>query len=349
MQALQERQKELELWAKVLSQKEETVDDRVARVKHVQYVEHQHLFGVQFTSLHKAAHDGDISGLKHFLEHKGKGHGNQRKVRVDDYDKFGQCAIHYACEGGHMDSLLFLIKHGSAIDIRTTDGMTPLMFACKNNHVHLIQYLIRNGANPLAVNRANQTAAHFTIQGDHYESLEALYDELSKFKEALTRFVEKGDEIKGTESEGKKKKKTAPKEGGGANEAEEEVELDKDKRPKLLKTAQKLVAELLIIPADVMSIPTVRVVDSPARTGWTPLLLAADINSVFCVRTLICLGANIHHVDSTVYGDTAAHKCARNKHYTIYEMLQAAGADIKKQNNMKETPQDLKKDALMFY
>lgn len=36
--------------------------------------------------------------------------GKEKKTKVDDYDKTGHCAIHYAAERGHVDAAEYLVK-----------------------------------------------------------------------------------------------------------------------------------------------------------------------------------------------------------------------------------------------
>ena len=99
MKALQEKRKEESKWQNIKNAgtRERTIEEKIAHNKHLQYEEHQYLFGVMYTSIHKAAFDGDCSGVKYFLSAEGRKHF--KKVNVDDFDKNGICPIHYVSSG----------------------------------------------------------------------------------------------------------------------------------------------------------------------------------------------------------------------------------------------------------
>ena len=47
---------------------------------------------------------------------------------------------------GHRNVAAILLKHGGDINIRSSDGRTPLMWAAFRNHHTLAEYLVENGA-----------------------------------------------------------------------------------------------------------------------------------------------------------------------------------------------------------
>ncbi len=175
MQELQRKQKEAQILNDLLNDKEgaykRTIEGRIEHNTDLQYKQHKNLFAVSYSSIHKAAGDGNASGIHYFLGLKTK-----PRVRVDDYDKFGICAIHYAAEKGYDSICQLLIDKGCPVDIATTDGMTAFMYASKNNMLSTMQMLVESGANILAVNRAGMSAAHFAAQLDHVAVFEKLLD-----------------------------------------------------------------------------------------------------------------------------------------------------------------------------
>ncbi len=143
MKALQDRQRETNKWKNVNENalKALTIEERVEHNRRLQYEEHQMLFGVMYSTIHKAALDGDVCGLKYFLSSKGKGVRGQ-KVNVDDFDVNGYCPIHYAAQRGKNDAIQMLVDAGCDVNVKSIDGSTALMMATKDNHLSTMRLLL---------------------------------------------------------------------------------------------------------------------------------------------------------------------------------------------------------------
>jgi ankyrin repeat protein len=233
MQELQRRQKEEKVLNDMLNDKEgaykRSLEGRIAHVTDLQYGQHQNIFATSYSSIHKAAADGNDAGIHYFLGLKTK-----PRVHVDDYDKFGICAIHYAAEKGYNHIVDLLVSKGCPVDIPTTDGMTPFMYAAKNNRLETMESLVINHrADTIAVNRAGMTAAHFAAQLDHVDAFETLLKLNALAKEramdeiaAAEMAAENPDEVaaeadKKARAQLKKSHETAPAKGeGGSGKAE---------------------------------------------------------------------------------------------------------------------------------
>lgn len=72
------------------------------------------------TSLHKAADDGDIAGVKRLLD---------EGVDVNVRDEGGATPLHVASFRGHHDVIKLLLAKGADIKAKDKDGDTPLSFA----------------------------------------------------------------------------------------------------------------------------------------------------------------------------------------------------------------------------
>ena len=47
-------------------------------------------------------------------------------------DDHGTTALHAACQEGHTDCVVLLLRARAAVDCATHSGITPLMIACEN-------------------------------------------------------------------------------------------------------------------------------------------------------------------------------------------------------------------------
>lgn len=148
---------------------ERTLDEKVAHCKELQYVQHQQLFAVSYTSLHKAAAENSLVGVKFFLTRR-----NREFTPIDALDKHGMSALHCAAEHGCNDVVHYLLDEGCDVDARSSYDSTPLMLACKENRTDTIALLLEAGADVTARNKAGMNCLHFAAQSDHAASVEAV-------------------------------------------------------------------------------------------------------------------------------------------------------------------------------
>ena len=164
-----EEKRQRELLQQALEDK--SIPERVEHCKRLQYQEHLELFSVQYTTIHKAALDNSLHGMKHFLS-------PSRGIRhhVDDYDKNGSTPLHLAAERGNNEVISLIIGKGCEANIPTTYGNTALMYACKECRLDSIRLLVAAGADPFKHNKAGLTAIHFAAQSDAVQGLCLLVD-----------------------------------------------------------------------------------------------------------------------------------------------------------------------------
>ena len=157
-----------------------TVESRLKHYNHLYQTDLNQPFAIQYSSLHKSTHDGNLSGVEHFILNQDSS--------TDKFDINGKAPIHISCEKGHAHILAYLLDHGSDINITTTiDESTPLMFACRENHIDCISMLLKRGAKVYLRNRSGLVASHFAAQGDNFEALYLLFtydDALRRLRQA---------------------------------------------------------------------------------------------------------------------------------------------------------------------
>lgn len=349
MKALQERRKEEAKWQNISKSAtaEKTVPEKVARCKYLQYEEHQHLFGVMYTNIHKAAFDGDVSGIKHFLSFEGRAKNKTTRVNVDDYDSNGYCPIHLAAERGKNDAIEELVKRGCNVDVKSMDGSTAMMFAAKNCQIKTMHFLLCLGASLVSQNRAGITSAHLAALGDFGDAINALYQLVNDFKGAIAKNIEtralegqsgpSKDKALKTDIKTRKGNKNVPQDNN-------ELEIEKnDEKDILFDCVNELLKDGKIIPDLIFSISPLHVIDQPNRNGLTPLHIAALNDSVNAAKVLIGLNVDVNARDQQ--GDTPMHKAGRSKCFEIFRMIKAAGGLENATNLIKETPAKLLYDS----
>lgn len=91
---------------------------------------------------------------------------NKLSVALDLWLQFcpGMLPIHFACLGGHVDLVKWLIDKGSKVDSQTLDARQPLHFAAESPSHSLVEFLLSKGASPLAVDSYGHLPIHYAAK-----------------------------------------------------------------------------------------------------------------------------------------------------------------------------------------
>jgi ankyrin repeat protein len=310
---------------------EVSIEERVNRIREKQWngTEKQKLFAVMYSTLHKAAQDGNCEGILHFI--------NSRINHIDDYDVKGLCALHYAAERGHVSACALIIKRGCDVDVRSVDESTAVMFAAKNGHVPVIRLLHESGAELLALNRSGLSAAHYACQGDHAETLQIL---LELFRDDQTYIRENNKKINNdTSIPYEVTEHNTDNPSGGSS--------DDTRHTRFLEGCIVAQKYFTLSIQDLLFRPSHHVIDLPSNNGARPLHLAATVDARNCVEYLLDSSILPNNIDNN--GDSALHKAGRFNHFTVYRLLVSKGADESLINMMRESPQELLRDESHIY
>lgn len=363
-----------------------SLEGRIEHVTDLQYGQHKNIFATSYSSIHKAASDGNATGVHFFLGKKEK-----PRVYADDYDKFGIAAIHYAAEKGYDSIIGILLSAGCPVDCPTVDGMTALMYAAKNNQLATMEDLVVNrGANIMAVNRAGMSAAHFAAQLDHLETFEMLLklnviakDRCMQEIADAEMLAENPDAVAADADKAARKAKKEEKNTEGSGKApahnDDDSTVASDAKPKKSKKRDSKtdknggaptgapksgkvappggeggaaeadedpVEALRKKYAPLLSLPDTAIVDIASKNGTRPIHIAATYNSLQVLELLIRVGALLNEADSS--GENSLHKAARRCNTDAYKMLVAAGGYAHVKNTSRETPEELLKDNSMM-
>ena len=114
---------------------------------------------------------------------------------ADTADMVGNNALHYACWGGHLEIVIFLIEK-MEIDANTKnfEGMTPLQFATAANHLEVVQYLTSRsgGLLTMEVSSFGYNSLHRAAMYGSINTLKVILRESQNVTELLESKAENG-------------------------------------------------------------------------------------------------------------------------------------------------------------
>lgn len=300
----------------------DSVEARVQRMKDLQYQNDKKLFAVMYTTLHKAALDGDIEGILYFL-HRCLNH-------VEDYDHKGLAAIHYAAEKGYSHMVEVLLKKKCLVDLPSIDEQTPAMLAAMHNHTEVLALLHQHDCNLFATNRSGYTIAHFAAHGNHVEALRCLIDLFRGDREYIHETVTILEE---------QPILPQPRLSLISRNSESSVT---DRHKVFLKGCVAQNSYHSIPINELLIMKDTDVLTRPSRNGMTPLHLAASADSKDALLFLLETGVDPNPFDGN--RETPLHKAGRASHFEAYRLLRTFGADAEVRNLTGETPSALLTD-----
>ena len=106
-------------------------------------------------------------------------------------DMCARCPVLVACLKNSKDSLEVLIKNRASLDVKSKDGVTPLIFAAANNGVEVMKYLLE--VNPKLDLDASADSTYNAL----------LFAALNGAKEAVEFLISKGADIEYETKSGK--------------------------------------------------------------------------------------------------------------------------------------------------
>ncbi|EAY13227.1 ankyrin repeat protein, putative [Trichomonas vaginalis G3] len=277
-------------------------------------------------------------------------------ANINEKDKYGRTALHYAAYFNCKETAELLISHGVNINEKDIDGENALHYAARNNCKETAEFLISHGANIIAKNKNGKTAFHEAAYSNSIETAgllishgvninekdidgETTLHEAAYFnhKETAELLISHGANINEKDKYGKTslheaayfnhKEKAELLISHGANINEK----DKYGKTSLHEAAHfnhKEKAELLISHG--------ANINEKDKYGKTSLHIAAENNSKEIAELLISHGANINEKDK--YGKTSLHEAAHFNCKEKAELLISHGANINATDKHGKTP-----------
>ena len=96
------------------------------------------------------------------------------KNAIEQRDKKGNSALHFASKNGNVKIVNLLILAGADIHAENEANQTPLHQACQRNQKEIVQVLLTKGANPNIFSNSGKNALHTACYSDFDEIVELL-------------------------------------------------------------------------------------------------------------------------------------------------------------------------------
>ena len=346
MKALNERMRnQAEANTTMTAQAKSTPKDRQAHLEKLQYVDGKEIFAVQYSSIHKAAIDGSVDAIKHFLSGRGRKKGKagvNSKVECNDWDVCKMSPIHYAGERGYNHIISALVEKGADIDFGNGNGMTASHFAAKMGHDSTLIFILDEcGGNLFAKNSGGMSIAHYAIQCDHVEILKVLVE---RFTRMLQLMISRVEELELIALNGGEAAIGDPLEGSEDIEKPEGT-LNIEQLRIAMNTQDEEASEDDIL-AEVMKMQPEDILNMPSLSGCTCLHLCGEFGSIKCLEYLISLKLDMNSQDSI--GETPMHKAGRKNFFEVYNTMKAAGGSDQLKNLLGETPHQVLHDETLY-
>ena len=133
--------------------RDKTTNSKVLHIKSVMPASRANSTHKEYTHrLHDACMEGDVEGVKRMLE---KGYS------VNSLDpNIGSGPLHYACLSGQVAVTKLLIYSHANLELRNSNGLTPLLCAVERKQSDIVLLLIEKGADVTAKNKSGYTLLH---------------------------------------------------------------------------------------------------------------------------------------------------------------------------------------------
>ncbi|XP_041642381.1 ankyrin repeat and death domain-containing protein 1A [Cheilinus undulatus] len=273
----------------------------------------------------------------------------QRRVKVDQKDKYGVAPIHLAAWFGSLEILKLLVQAGAEQKVENEEGLNILHCAAINNHTDIVEYIV-NDLQMKELDKDDQSGKRaFALAAEHgcVEMLELLMDpyEMATMKpnkkgdtplhlaarnghldviQLLLQSFDTRDEVN---MEGETALYVAADQG---HEGCVHVLLDADCDPNILTVAKCSALHPVSERGDTSLVQLF--LEYKAHTDFknqheeAPLHLAVKHSHIPIIHSLLEAGCNINATDKR--SQTALHLAAELARIEVVEMLLKAGLDL---------------------
>jgi 26S proteasome non-ATPase regulatory subunit 10 len=105
------------------------------------------------TTIHQHALQGHQDHIEAFFQHS----------TIDVLDADQRSALHWACSGGHLSLVHFLVHKNANLNLQDESGLTPLMIAASVGSLSIVEFLVERGADLTLRSMDGKNALWFAI------------------------------------------------------------------------------------------------------------------------------------------------------------------------------------------
>ncbi|XP_057298580.1 26S proteasome non-ATPase regulatory subunit 10-like [Hydractinia symbiolongicarpus] len=110
-----------------------------------------------------AAQEGNIEKLQQMLDQK-----QVRDINMQSPKK-KETALLYACRGGQLKAVNFLVEHGADVNLKDIRGKHSLHLASSGGFLEIVKYLINQKAKLDVVDKYGRSCLHWAATNKHYD------------------------------------------------------------------------------------------------------------------------------------------------------------------------------------
>ncbi|XP_014897662.1 ankyrin repeat and death domain-containing protein 1B isoform X1 [Poecilia latipinna] len=282
----------------------------------------------------------------------------QRRVKVDQKDKYGMAPIHLAAWFGSLEILKLLVQAGAEQKVENEEGLNIMQCAAINNHTEIVEYII-NDMQMKELNKEDQSGhLPFALAAEH-GSIEMLKMLMEPYNMATMKPNKRGDtplhlaarnghldavqlllQSFDTRDEVNMDGETALYQA--ADNSQEECVLallDAGCDPNILTVAKRSALHVVSESGDLSLVQLL--LEYNAHTDVqnqqleAPLHLAVKNGHIPVIHSLVAAGCNINVADKRL--QTALHLSAELGRTEVVEMLLKSGVDLQIRDRQGKT------------
>ena len=133
------------------------------------------------TPLMLAAVTGKPRAVKWFLE---------KGANATCEDNRGWNSLHSAAEGGDPEVISLIHTHVPNIDLRSAEGLAPLMLAAVTGKLRAVKWFLEKGANATCEDNRGRNSLHLAAEGGDPEVISLIHTHVPDIKPGSTEGVE---------------------------------------------------------------------------------------------------------------------------------------------------------------
>lgn len=219
-------------------------------------------------------------------------------AKIESRDSNGNSALHWAAKNGHVNVVRCLLDHGASLEARGDENNTALLFAIMNKHKEVVELLLEKNADICAKNTRGANSFSYTLRQSP-ELIDLILMKLVTLPITTQPYLFVSDGYHYLNV----------------------LFYAADKQPLLFNALIDKALETFKKTGN-----NARIFTDKNSKGYTPLILAAQLNADQSISKLLAQGVTIDSTDNN--GSNALHWAANNDHVAALNCLLDHGAAL---------------------